>query len=98
MKQLIIMLICLVFVPVVIAGDFATKYQIKSDPVRGAGNYLIRNDNGNETGRIKRNPLWPSNSGRYLILDKKGNVRGPSSRITFGLIDGLLKQRNKTES
>jgi hypothetical protein len=66
----------LAVVPVAIAGDLSTKYQIKSDPVRGAGNYLVLNDKGNETGRIKSDPLWPSNSNRYLILDKKGNIEG----------------------
>jgi hypothetical protein len=67
-------LICLTFVSLASAKDLKIKGTVKQDPIRGAGNFLIMDSSGNETGRIKSDPLWPSNSNRYLILDKKGNV------------------------
>jgi hypothetical protein len=76
MKRLIIILICLSFVALASAKDLKLKGTVKQDPIRGAGSFLILNDNGNETGRIKSNPLWPANSNRYLIMDKKGNIEG----------------------
>ena len=76
MKKLILILLCLAFVPLTSADELKIKGYIKSDPLRGGNNYLIYNKDGKATGRISPDPLRPSSSSHYLIYDKKGNQTG----------------------
>jgi len=76
MKKVIMVLLCLCVTSFVHAGGSIFKGYIKPDPIRGANHYLISNDSGKAEARIKPNPLWPSDSGRYIIIDKNGNETG----------------------
>ena len=76
MKKLILILLCLTFVPLADADELKIKGYIKSDPLRGDNNYLIYNKQGKATGRIAPDPLRPSSSNHYRIYDKKGNQAG----------------------
>jgi uncharacterized protein YxjI len=75
-KKLILILLCLTFVPLASADELKIKGYIKPDPLRGGNNYLIYNKRGKATGRIAPDPLRPSNSDHYIIYDKKGNKTG----------------------
>ena len=76
MKKLIIVLLFIAVMPLAWADELKIKGYIKPDPIRGAGHYLISNDDGKTKARIKPDPLWPPDSGRYLIIDKDGNESG----------------------
>ena len=76
MKKLTIVLLCLTVVPLVHAGELEIKGYIKPDLIRGNNHYLISNDDGKTKARIKPDPLWPGDSGRYMIIDKDGNESG----------------------
>jgi hypothetical protein len=76
MKKLIIVLLSVVFIPLAWADELKIKGYIKPDPISGANNYLISNDDGNVKARIKPDPLWSGDSGHYLIIDKDGNESG----------------------
>ena len=76
MKKLILILLCLTFVPLASADELKIKGYIKPDPLRGGNNYLIYNKDGKATGRIAHDPLRPSKSNYYRIYDKKGNQTG----------------------
>ena len=76
MKKLILILLCLFYVPLVFADDLKIKGSIRPDPLWNDGRYQILNKDGNQKGWIKKDPLWSTGSNRYLILDKKGNEQG----------------------
>jgi hypothetical protein len=76
MKIPIIVLLSIAVMPLAWADELKIKGFIKADPLRSNNHYLISNDNGKSKARIKTNPLWPQDSGRYLIIDKDGNERG----------------------
>jgi hypothetical protein len=76
MKQLIIVLLILLVVPLVRANEFKIKGYIKSDPIRGANHYLILRDDGKTKTRLKPDPIRSYDPGHYLIIDKDGNVSG----------------------
>ena len=76
MKQLIIVLLILLVVPLVRANEFKIKGYIKSDPIRGANHYLILKDDGKTKARLKPDPIRSSDSGHYIIIDKDGNESG----------------------
>ena len=76
MKKLIIVLLFIAVMPLAWADELKIKGYIKPDPIRGAGHYLISNDDGTVKARIKPDPLWHGNSNRYLTIDKDGNESG----------------------
>ena len=76
MKKLIIALLFIAVMPLALADELKIKGYITPDPIRGAGHYLISNDDGNVKARIKPDPLWPRDSGRNLIIDNDGNESG----------------------
>ena len=76
MKKLIIVFLSIAVVPLALAEELKIKGYIKPDPIRGANHYLISNDSGKAKARIKPDPIWPNDSGRYIIIDKHGNESG----------------------
>jgi hypothetical protein len=76
MKQLIIVLLILLVVPLVRANELKIKGYIKSDPIRGANHYLILGDDGKTKTRLKPDPIRSYDHSHYLIIDKDGNVGG----------------------
>ena len=76
MKKLIIVLLFIAVMPLAWADELKIKGYIKPDPIRGAGHYLISNDDGTVKARIKPDPLWHGDSDRYLTIDKDGNESG----------------------
>jgi len=76
MKKLIIVLLFIAVMPLAWAGELKIKGYIKPDPIRGAGHYVISNDDGSVKARIKPDPVWHGDSDRYLIINKDGNESG----------------------
>jgi len=76
MKQLIIVLLILLVVPLVRANELKIKGYLKSDPIRGANHYLIFGDDGKTKTLLKPDPIRSYDHSHYLIIDKDGNVSG----------------------
>ena len=76
MVKLIIVFLSISLTPLVWADESKITGYIKRDPIRGANHYLISNDGAKVKARIKPDPLWPGDSGRYLIINDDGNESG----------------------
>ena len=76
MVKLIIVFLSIALTPLVWADELKMKGYIKQDPIRGANHYLISNDRGKVKARIKPDPLWSGDSGRFLIINNDGNESG----------------------
>ena len=76
MKQLIIVLLILLVMPLVRANELKIKGYIKSDPIRGANHYLILGDDGKTKTRLKPDPIRSYDPSHYLIIDNDGTESG----------------------
>lgn len=76
MKKIITILLCLYVASFAHAGELKLKGYIKPDPIRGHNHFVLFDDAGNAKARIKPDPIWSNDSGRYIIIDKDGNESG----------------------
>jgi hypothetical protein len=72
-KKLFVILLCLSFTSLAVAGQFKIKGSIRPDPLRGENHYLIYNKHGKAEARIAPDPM---RSNQYQIIDKNGNQTG----------------------
>ena len=73
MKKIVLILLCLSFAHLAVAGQFKIKGSIRSDPIRGENHYLIYNKHGKAKARIAPDPI---RSNQYQIFDKNGKQTG----------------------
>ena len=73
MKKIVVILLCLSFTHLAVAGQFKIKGSIRPDPLRGENHYLIYNKHGKAEARIAPDPI---RSNQYQIIDKNGNQTG----------------------